>query len=208
MATGGNVVFQGTVDGAFSAYSATTGKRLWSFAAQAPLLAAPISYAVKGRQYVTLLTGLGTLSGLVEGEGMEKYGIDPRSQARRVLTFALDGKLQLPPSAQSKSSAIEDPGFNADARGAEVGQAIYNPRCAACHGSSVVGSIHAPDLRRSAVPLSAQAFASVVRDGALVPEGMPAFGELTDQQLGDLRQYIRTEADALRDKAEYKGARH
>jgi quinohemoprotein ethanol dehydrogenase len=61
-----------------------------------------------------------------------------------------------------------------------------------------VSGTHAPDLRRSAIPLSAQAFTRVVRDGGLVPNGMPAFGELTDEQVAKLRQYVRTEAERLR----------
>jgi quinohemoprotein ethanol dehydrogenase len=68
---------------------------------------------VNGTQYVTLLTGLGTGAGLMASEtaGAEKYGIDPRSQARRVLTFALDGKATLPPALPAIPPAVEDPGF-------------------------------------------------------------------------------------------------
>jgi quinohemoprotein ethanol dehydrogenase len=62
----------------------------------------------------------------------------------------------------------------------------------------VISSIHAPDLRTSGIPLSAEAFAGVVRGGAFVSQGMPVFGELTDEQLIDLRQYIRSEAQKLR----------
>jgi quinohemoprotein ethanol dehydrogenase len=206
MATAGDVVFQGTIDGTFKAYAGTTGKLLWSFSAQAPLLAAPISYTVNGRQYVTLLTGLGTGAGLMASEiaGAEKYGIDPGSQARRVLTFALDGKATLPAAAPAIPPMIGDPGFKPDARSSEAGESIYDQRCWICHGKGVVGVIHAPDLRRSAIPLSAEAFADVVHDGRLTPAGMPTFGELTNEQLGDLRQYIRTEAAKLRERSDIK----
>jgi quinohemoprotein ethanol dehydrogenase len=57
----------------------------------------------------------------------------------------------------------------------------------------VAGGI-APDLRASPVPLSAEAFAHVVRDGALVSRGMPGFGELNDQQLEALRHFFRQRA--------------
>ena len=40
----------------------------------------------------------------------------------------------------------------------------------------------------------ADAFRSVVHDGALVPAGMPIFAELTDEQLADLRQFLRARA--------------
>jgi len=60
MATGGNLVFQGRIDGEFNAYAADSGKRLWSFAAGAAVIAPPITYSAHGRQYVTVLAGMGT----------------------------------------------------------------------------------------------------------------------------------------------------
>jgi len=200
LATAGDLVFQGTIDGTFNAYSAATGKVLWSFPAQAPLVATPISYSVNGTQYVTLLTGLGMgiLQGAGAGGAAEQYRLDSRSQARRVLTFRLDGKAQLPPAHYAPLPAIEDPEFKDDAGSAKAGQVTYDRHCARCHGPSVIAVIQAPDLRRSGIPLSAEAFKSVVHDGGLVPNGMPAFGELTDKQIADLRQYIRTEAEKLR----------
>jgi quinohemoprotein ethanol dehydrogenase len=203
LATGGDVIFQGTIDGSLKAYSARAGALLWSFDARAPLLATPISYTVGGRQYVTLLTGLGmgmaAEAGML-GERLQQYAIDPRSQARRVLTFALDGNVPLPQNT-APAPPPEDPGFRADASGANAGNALYDRHCLDCHGVSVIGAIHAPDLRRSAIPLSAGAFASVVRDGAFVAHGMPGFPELNETQLKVLRQYIRTQAERLRENA-------
>jgi len=60
----------------------------------------------------------------------------------------------------------------------------------------VIAGGHAPDLRSSAVPLIEESFKSIVRDGALVPHGMPRFEELTDRERNDLRQYIRSQAHA------------
>jgi quinohemoprotein ethanol dehydrogenase len=57
----------------------------------------------------------------------------------------------------------------------------------------VAGGI-APDLRASPLLLSPEAFAHVVRDGALSPRGMPRFAELTDAQLEALRQFVRQTA--------------
>ena len=112
LATAGDLVFEGSVAGTFKAYDARTGKVLWSFDAQAPILGTPISYTVNGTQYVTVLTGLGM--GLAGELGAYpyawtgKYRLDPRSQARRVLTFALNGSARLPitpyePSLRSRT---------------------------------------------------------------------------------------------------------
>ena len=202
LATGGDLVFQGTVNGTFDAYSATSGQRLWSFPAQAPVYASPLSYTAHDKQYVTVLTGLGTMTALIAAPEIEKFGIDPRSQARRVLTFALEGQAKLP-TAVPLRAAVEDPDFKPDAHSAEAGRTLFG-NCFVCHGPDVIGVIQAPDLRRSAIPLSAVAFARVVRDGAFVSKGMPAFSEFTDEQLAQLRQYIRTEAQRLRKNSDNK----
>lgn len=52
----------------------------------------------------------------------------------------------------------------------------------------------APDLKASAVPLDKAAFASVVRDGQRTQMGMPAFPQLTEEQLEGLRHFIRMRA--------------
>lgn len=44
------------------------------------------------------------------------------------------------------------------------------------------------------MPLSAEAFNHIVRDGSLVPRGMPKFDELSDAQLDALRHFFRQRA--------------
>jgi quinohemoprotein ethanol dehydrogenase len=44
-------------------------------------------------------------------------------------------------------------------------------------------------LRASPAPLDAVSFSAVVREGALVPNGMPRFEELDEAMLAALRQY-------------------
>ena len=197
MATAGNLVFQGRIDGKFNAYAADSGRLVWSFAAQAPVIAPPISYRAGGRQYVTVLTGLGT-SGAAFGPLLKNVNVDYRTQARRVLTFAIGGTKTLPAAEPVAVVAAEDPEFRADSKSAEAGMIIYARHCATCHGVYVTAAGAAPDLRRSAIPTEREAFESVVRDGALLQNGMPRFEEFTPRQLADLRQYIRTEAAKLR----------
>ena len=197
MATGGNLIFQGRPDGGFSAYNAETGKRLWNFDAKAGVVAPPITYRVKGKQYVTVVAGIGTSAGLF-GPMFAKYGIDYRTQQRRVLTFALGAKGTLPPKTPYKPVAFDDPGYTPDTALGQKGERIFNVRCAVCHGTAAIGGGTAPDLRTSAIPSDPSAFASVVKDGALVPNGMPQFGEFTQADLAGLRQYIRSRAEVLR----------
>lgn len=204
LATGGDLVFQGTIDGTFKAYAADTGKPVWSFDTRAPLISPAITYRAGGRQYVTVITGLGMAYPLnaaaLAGPSVERFQLDPRSQARRVLTFALGGKQVLPPRAEAPPPP-PDPDFRPDPARATAGAMAFSTHCLICHGALAVGAGHAPDLRRSAVPLDRESFVQVVRGGALQARGMPQFAELTDQQLDDIRAYLRARAAELRGQA-------
>ena len=211
LATGGGLVFQGSVDGLFKAYAADTGKLLWQFAAQAPLLAPPIAYRVGGREYVTILTGTGmgivAWAGSMLGSELGRYAIDPRTQARRVLTFALGGKATLP-ARQEAPPPPADPGGPPDPAQNAAGMKLFLVNCATCHGDMAIGINTGPDLRRSAVPLDSAAFAQVVRVGELVARGMPAFPEYDDAKLEAVRHYLRARAQDLREGRTFPAQPH
>ena len=57
LATAGDVIFSGGVDGYFFALDAETGEELWHISLGALVQAAPITYAVDGQQYVTIAVG-------------------------------------------------------------------------------------------------------------------------------------------------------
>lgn len=197
MATAGNLVFQGQMDGLFNAYDAKTGKRLWSYDAKAAVIAPPISFRANGRQYITVLTGNGTSAGFL-GSALAKFGIDYRTQARRVLTFAIGGTATLPARIPYRAVAVADTDYRADAAAAKRGELTYNTRCVVCHGGGVAAAGVAPDLRTSEAVISAETFNAIIHDGALVPAGMPRFEDMTPAQRADLRQYIRSKAAELR----------
>lgn len=194
LSTAGNLVFQGEVNGQFTAYDGVSGRTLWKFDAQAPILAGAISYELDGRQYVTVLTGYG-FAPAAFGPLVEKYQIDYRTQKRRVLTFALDGRAQLPPLQPKVPRVVpSDPTYVRNDESAARGLATFGTKCGICHGFNAVAGGNAPDLRYSPVPSDASTFAAIVRDGALLPLGMPRFNDLTDAELLDLRQYLRSRA--------------
>jgi len=197
LATAGDLVFQGRIDRRFNAYDAGSGRLLWSFKTEAPVLAPPITYSVGGRQYVTVLAGMSS-SASAYGPLMQRFNIDYRTQARRVLTFALDGRGTLPPAPVVVARAVEDSAFRADPARALRAEGMFGRSCAICHGVHAMAAGGAPDLRSSVVPLNPAAFANVVREGALVPRGMPRYEEFTDEELSDLAFYIRTQAAKLR----------
>jgi alcohol dehydrogenase (cytochrome c) len=57
VATAGNLVFIGQVDGTLYAYDARTLKEVWSFNAGTGINAPPITYSVNGKQYIAILMG-------------------------------------------------------------------------------------------------------------------------------------------------------
>ncbi|MCY4024823.1 MAG: PQQ-binding-like beta-propeller repeat protein [Acidobacteria bacterium] len=59
LATGGGLVFAGSLDRRISAYDAATGDRLWATRLSEVPNAPPITYAVDGRQYVAVIVGSG-----------------------------------------------------------------------------------------------------------------------------------------------------
>jgi alcohol dehydrogenase (cytochrome c) len=57
MSTAGGLVFFGNDDGSFSAADARTGKPLWRFDANQNWRASPMTFAVDGKQYITIAGG-------------------------------------------------------------------------------------------------------------------------------------------------------
>ncbi len=60
LTTAGGLVFTGDMEGKIYGYDAETGKELWTFNAGSGLRGGPVSYSVKGKQYIVFPTGLGS----------------------------------------------------------------------------------------------------------------------------------------------------
>lgn len=209
MVTAGGLVFQGTADGHVVAHDAANGEELWHFNAGLGIIAAPITYQVDDRQYVSILVGWGgsvnaAYDALSAGW---KYGQQPR----RLLTFAIGGDATLPPSPPQDFTvnALDNPDIELDERAVTMGKAM-SLACMACHGRAFRGSeAPGPDLRASGIALSPEAFKTVLREGALVQRGMPAFRDFTDEQVHALWSAIRAaarEALGAREASEDEGA--
>ena len=178
------------------ARSTPTAPLLWSFAAGAPVLAPPIVYRVGGREYVSVITGMGVTFGTYSS--ILTRPADYRTQAHRVLTFALGGKGKLPSTGPDTLQPVDDTDFRPDSAAADRGAVVYGTHCYVCHGSNAVAAGTAPDLRTSAALFDPATFDAIMRAGALSANGMPRFEKLFDGQLADLRHYLRNQADTWR----------
>jgi quinohemoprotein ethanol dehydrogenase len=205
LSTAGGLVFQGTTDGAFTAYDALSGRPLWHFNAGLGIISAPISYAAGGRQYVSVLVGYGASNTL--GDFMNvgwKWGAQPR----RLVTFAVGGNAVLPPSSPPDMSVhpVDDASIKIDPADVAPGRVLFTMSCSACHGLNVASAgAPAPDLRESRVALEQQGLWSMLHDGALLQNGMPRFPQLDQSQVRQIYAYIRSTARQALTSAHAKG---
>ena len=66
LATAGDVVFYGTMEGWFKAVDARSGKLLWQFKTGSGIIGQPVSYrGPDGKQYVAILSGVGGWAGAI-----------------------------------------------------------------------------------------------------------------------------------------------
>ncbi len=164
---------------------------VWTYQAQAPIVAPPIAYAVGGKQYITVITGSGASGGGIFAAGNANFRTDYRMQ-RQVLTFAIGGRHRVPASSPPQIAPPVDPGYRADAALEQAGAMAYAMNgCLVCHGPGAVGGGSAPDLRVSAYNTDKAAFEAILIDGALVSAGMPQFASIKPETIEAIRQYLR-----------------
>ncbi|TFE36734.1 hypothetical protein E2553_44550 [Paraburkholderia dipogonis] len=193
LVTASGLVFEGTGDGKVQAFAAGSGKLLWTYDVGGCVLAAPTVVTVDGTEYLIIASGNGGASGM---RGIPRLMNTLRSQGpARLLAFRLGGALRLPiapPAAFPKPSLPKPADELAAARG---GLVFSKNSCSACHGLNAVGpgASIIPDLRMMSAGTES-AMHQIVIDGAFKQAGMPAFSDMTAQELSDLKVYIESQA--------------
>lgn len=198
LATAGGLVFQGDAMGKVSAYNKDTGELLWAFDTHTSILAPPITFAIDGVQYVSILTGTGGAD-LFGGEVPTvsgKYG-----NYGKMLTFALGRNEELPePTILDKSIPPVDFAGAPDIEIA-AGERLYNNFCAACHGLFAKSGGAIPDLRLLGEGKHG-IFSEIVLDGVLEASGMASFSDvLTEKEVESIQLYLKARAHEDREAA-------
>ncbi len=189
LSTAGNLVFQGTAGGEFRAYAADTGKQLWSFAAQTGIIAAPMTYAIDGEQYVAILVGWGGLWDMNTGILAGKSG--PTPNISRLLVFKLGANGELPPAPPLRELVLDPPAFKGSPEQVAQGGELYAMYCGGCHGDAAIAGQINPDLRHSPTIARQEAIRAIVIDGALEHNGMVSFDRVIDGNDAEaIRQYL------------------
>lgn len=193
LATAGDLVFQGTANKTFEAYRATDGKKLWSFATDAAIIAAPVTYTVKGEQYVAVLSGTGGALPLALPEFAGAKSV-PNG---RVLAFKIGGTASLP-EFKSISQPITAVAITASPATIEKGRILFADNCGSCHGMGGWSMGIIPDLRRSTALGDAAVWKSIVIDGALQDRGMIGFkAYLKPEEAETIRMFLANEIRTL-----------
>ena len=183
LSTAGGLVFQGAQQGELSAFRDSDGAKLWSADPQTGVVAAPVSYALDGVQYIAQLAGY----------GFRDYYTGNRS---RLLVYKLGGKAQLPPMGELPPARQLDPpaAFGTPeliAQGAQV----YGVHCVMCHETQFGNRGLFPNLLVSPQLHTAAGFESVVIGGALETRGMASFRQrLTAGEAEAIRAYLTKRA--------------
>jgi PQQ-dependent dehydrogenase (methanol/ethanol family) len=74
LATGGDLVFYGTMEGWLKAVDARTGKPLWQFRCGSGIIGQPISYrGPDGKQYIAVLAGVGGWAGAIVSGALDAH---------------------------------------------------------------------------------------------------------------------------------------
>lgn len=187
LTTAGDLVVQGTGTGFLKVMRASDGKELWSQWLQAGVLAAPMTYSVRGKQYLAVLAGCGGVYGsacrMVDKDGR-------RPNLDRLLVFALDGKVQLPAAPAAQPMVLDPPPVTGSPAAAARGRDKYARYCAVCHGYDAVSLGNQPDLRYSPT-LGSDAWFTILLEGGLSDTGMASFADVLDRGAAeDIRQYL------------------
>ncbi|AQV94216.1 alcohol dehydrogenase [Cupriavidus necator] len=193
LTTAGNLVFQGTADGRFVAYDARSGDKLWESPTGTGVVAAPVSFELDGKQYVSVAVGWGGV-----------YGQAQRATNRQgpgtVYTFALGGKAPLPDFAEYRAGKLLQ-GVKYDPALVKEGTGLYVSNCVLCHGVPGVdrgGNI--PNLGYIDAAFI-ENLDKVVFKGPAMARGMPDFtGKLTPDDVEKIKAFIQGTADAVRPK--------
>ena len=91
LATAGGLVFAGALDRWFTAYDDATGKPLWRARLSDVPSAAPISYAVNGKQYVAMVVGYGSAQSITFPMLTPEIDL-PIVKSSAIWVFALPGQ--------------------------------------------------------------------------------------------------------------------
>jgi quinohemoprotein ethanol dehydrogenase len=190
LATAGDLVFEGTADGRLVAYNAHSGEKLWDSPTGTGVVAAPISYELDGKQYISVAAGWGGVYG-------ESHRATETTTPGTVYTFVLGGKAPLPEFTKYQLTLLS--GVKYDPNDVGAGTALYVSNCVFCHGvPGVDKGGNLPNLGYVDKDII-EHLDKFVFNGPFSANGMPDFsGKLSAGDVDKIKAFIQGTADAIR----------
>lgn len=192
LTTAGNLVFQGTADGRLDAFAADTGKLLWRFQTDGSIQSAPTTVEVDGEQWVIVASG--NAAAAAAGRYMSRYTSAPQARGQsRLLGFKLGATGSMPKFVAQPFP--EPPRARPDRQLVAKGAVLFDQNsCVSCHGLGAEGvGGSAPDLRGSSRETH-DLWAGIVIGGLKQANGMPAFTDLSMDDVDAIQAYVLSEA--------------
>ena len=124
MSTAGGLVFQGRPDGQFIAYAADDGRVLARVATGIATMAAPMTYAIGGVQYVAVMQGYG--GGAILLPFTPNLAAYERVNAGRAPVMRLDGGIVPLPPKRADDVDVQPPPRTGSRKAIERGRSLHH----------------------------------------------------------------------------------
>ena len=182
LSTAGNLVFQGQGTGEFAAYAADSGKKVWSIKTGSAIESIPVTFSVKGEQYVITPVGWGSGSRLFAPARTMATPESKRGPVR-LLAFKLGANTPFPYPNNVIPPVPKPPEQKASEETIRKGEKLYGTFvCDGCHSPELDGSGAwvlngaIPDLRYMPTDVHKDWY-QIVLGGSHWDKGMPGFAD-------------------------------
>ncbi len=201
LSTAGNLVFQGQGTGEFSAYAADSGKKVWSVKTGSAIESIPVTFSVKGEQYVITPVGWGSGSRLFAPARTMATPESKRGPVR-LYAFKLAGTVPFPYPKIVVPPVPKPPEQKASAETIRKGEKLYVTfYCEGCHSPGIDGSGAwvedgaVPDLRYAPAEVHKDWY-GIVMGGSHWAKGMPGLADPPKFAFPKARMNVQ-DADAI-----------
>ncbi len=189
LSTAGNLLFQGTSDGRFVAYSADKGEELWQVQTNIGIIAPPVTYTIDGEQYIAVLAGWGG-GGAIVGADRGISAATRYPNRGKVLAFKLGGNAKLPTVIPKRQVMVPQDVSGVSVETFRRGERLFQDYCFMCHGFAGNSAGVVADLRFS-IQRVHDSFEDIVLKGIFKESGMASFADILDKEdVAAIKSYL------------------